>query len=155
MLQVPTFVFSSKISGLGLFARNHIPKGTTIWKYDATVDWRVPLETVAQMSMDQREFFDKYTYQPFRRDEFGNMLCLPFVEVCGDFAMFMNHSDTPNCNDPEPEITVVIRDIQPGEEITCDYRKIESRPMAFLESKHAHGVPLDRLCLHVSGDLVK
>jgi SET domain-containing protein len=34
----------------------------------------------------------------------------------------MNHSEEPNCDDIGSYITLAARDIQPGEELTCDYR---------------------------------
>ena len=47
------------------------------------------------------------------------------VLLSGDHACFINHSDTPNTGAPEcatsPVTTVALRDIQAGEEITCNY----------------------------------
>ncbi len=37
----------------------------------------------------------------------------------------MNHSDEPNCDDPDGPRTVTNRDIEPGEELTCDYRSFD------------------------------
>ena len=45
--------------------------------------------------------------------------------LSGDHACFINHSDTPNTgaavNPALPVTTVALRDIQAGEEITCNY----------------------------------
>ena len=44
--------------------------------------------------------------------------------LCGDDARFFNHSADPNCldlDDGAGGITVAHRDIQRGEELTCDY----------------------------------
>jgi len=43
------------------------------------------------------------------------------MAVCADDARFMNHSENPSCLD-EGETTSAKRDIQAGEELTCDYR---------------------------------
>jgi len=40
-----------------------------------------------------------------------------------DNARFINHSDDPN-TDNTTEFSYALRDIQPGEEITCDYRDV-------------------------------
>ena len=41
MLLVDARVGPSSIQGLGLFAQEFIPKGTTIWEYDAGLDLRL------------------------------------------------------------------------------------------------------------------
>jgi hypothetical protein len=51
--------------------------------------------------------------------------------LCSDDARFFNHSDTPNTESREVHgedevITVAKRDIQPGEELTDDYRTFEA-----------------------------
>ena len=51
--------------------------------------------------------------------------------LCSDDARFFNHSDTPNTESREVDgedevITVAKRDIQPGEELTDDYRMFEA-----------------------------
>ena len=51
--------------------------------------------------------------------------------LCSDDARFFNHSDTPNTESREVAgedevITVAKRDIQPGEELTDDYRTFEA-----------------------------
>jgi SET domain-containing protein len=124
VLLVPTFVHPSDIAGVGLFARYRIPKGTVVWRYNDDVDWHVPVEAYAQMDSRRKEFFDTYACQPYGRE---------YLEVCGDFAMFFNHSSTPNCDDSDERITVALRDIEAGEEMTCDYRLFESRPIPFLD----------------------
>ena len=34
---------------------------------------------------------------------------------------FMNHSTTPNCIDAKNGLCIAIKDIEEGEELTCDY----------------------------------
>ena len=51
--------------------------------------------------------------------------------LCSDDARFFNHSDTPNTESREVDgedevITVAKRDMQPGEELTDDYRTFEA-----------------------------
>lgn len=46
--------------------------------------------------------------------------------LCGDNARFMNHSFEPNCDDDGGEFTTAARDIEAGEELTCDYRRFDA-----------------------------
>jgi SET domain-containing protein len=51
--------------------------------------------------------------------------------LCGDDARFENHSDDPNTMGVYPEgdafgMDIATRDIQEGEEITCDYRSFDA-----------------------------
>ena len=51
--------------------------------------------------------------------------------LCSDDTRFFNHAETPNTESREVDgedevITVAKRDIQPGEELTDDYRTFEA-----------------------------
>jgi len=46
MLQVKTYVKESKIHGNGLFAKEFIPKGTIIWKFDSRLDTKISEESI-------------------------------------------------------------------------------------------------------------
>jgi hypothetical protein len=46
--------------------------------------------------------------------------------LCSDNAKFMNHSDEPNVDSGGVTEDVALRDIQPGEELTCDYRLFDA-----------------------------
>ena len=59
----------------------------------------------------------RYGYQPSEE---------PVYIVCGDNARFMNHSDTPNCDDVD-DLTIALVDIAEGDEITCDYARFDWR----------------------------
>jgi uncharacterized protein len=115
MLLVPTFLAPSPIHGIGLFAAAPIAAGTALWRLDEAFDRAVDeialtrLELVAQLQIQRYVYID-----PTRQ-----------VRVlCGDDARFFNHADDPNCRD-EPgsdgTVTVAIRDIAAGEELTWDY----------------------------------
>lgn len=46
--------------------------------------------------------------------------------LCADDARYMNHSDDPAARgdygaDPVFGVDIAVRDIEPGEELTCDY----------------------------------
>ena len=116
MLLVRTRLDKSPIHGIGLFADQFIPQGTVIWEYYPLIDIKLTQEQIAALPEPCQEQLRRYTY----RDKHSRLYVL-----CGDDARFFNHSETPNCldifNAEEGDLTVAIRDIYPGEELTCDY----------------------------------
>ena len=117
MLLVKTKTRVSEIHGIGLFAAEFIPKGTMTWKFLEGFDLRLPKSILAELSTPAKEQFLKYSYL-----DSGSML----YELCSDDARFFNHSDTPNTGSISDIIDVALRDIQPGEELTCDYRTFDA-----------------------------
>lgn len=113
MLRIKTKVKASQIDGLGLFADQFIPKGTVTWTYEPSIDVSYTDADVASLSPEARAVFDKYSYYDKTRG---------FHIVCGDDDRFINHSAIdPNILTTHGE-DVALRDIYPGEELTCDYR---------------------------------
>lgn len=117
MLLIPTFLAPSAIHGIGLFAAAPIPAGTPVWRLDAGIDLDVDEAALARTSTVAQLQVQRYAYaDPVRR-----------VRVlCADDARFFNHSDEPNCRDaPESDglVTIAVRDIADGEELTWDYRE--------------------------------
>ena len=119
MLLVPTTLKESAIHGIGLFAAEPIKKGTIIWRLDRPIDQFLDDVDLARISEAARQMMFKYSYlDPVLKKRV----------LCGDDARFMNHSESPNCDDRmdgEGGVTVAARDIAAGEELTCDYRKID------------------------------
>jgi len=119
MLQVQTYLDKSPINGIGLYAKNDIPKGTIIWKFTNGLDR--PYTTRSLIGMDELEkaFLEKYCFRYHGK-----------LYLCVDDARFMNHSEYPNCNDVGDDkikgsdigYTMANRNIKAGEELTCDYR---------------------------------
>lgn len=116
MLLVKTKLGMSKISGIGLFADQFIPKGTIIWKYTEGVDLKITDEKLAELEKEYPlEDLKKYLY----RSKSSNLHIL-----CGDDGRFINHAFAPNTLDTSEDdegFTVASKDIAPGEEITSDY----------------------------------
>lgn len=85
------------------------------------MDWRITPEELAFFPQPFRSRLRHYLYQ----EDTG------FYVLCGDNAKFMNHSEEPNCDDPEGEYTITRTLIHAGEEPTCDYRcfELESRDL--------------------------
>ena len=119
MLRVPTYVAPSPIAGMGLFAATRLPAGCVIWEYTEGIDWRIDPTELSLFPEPYQSRIRHYLYQ----EESG------IYVLCGDNGKYMNHSDHPNCDDPEGAHTVTNRLVRPGEELTCDYRNfdLESR----------------------------
>ncbi|MCU1287968.1 MAG: hypothetical protein JWN60_197 [Acidobacteria bacterium] len=116
MLLVKTKLGVSCIEGIGLFAAEFIKKGTILWRYNSLIDLRLTAREIGELDDCCREQIKKYTY----REKDSNLYVL-----CGDDARFFNHSDEPNCLDVcdggENDVTIASRNINQGEELTCNY----------------------------------
>lgn len=122
MLLVKTKIGPSKINGIGLFANQFIPKGTPTWKFQPGFDLKIDKNELANLSEPAKEQFLKYAYLNPKTDKYI---------LCFDDARFFNHSDNPNCIDTEsPDdtegISVVVKDIQEDEELTCNYKEFDA-----------------------------
>jgi len=120
MLLVKTRLDRSSIHGIGLFAAERIRSGTVIWRLDPTLDVELTPEQIAAFAQPARAQVEKYTYLDRVRGVWV---------LCGDDARFFNHSDAPNCQDfPDARggTTVAARDIEEGEELTCDYASFDA-----------------------------
>ena len=113
---IETRVAPSDIHGLGLFAAHAVPRGTPVWKFQPGFDRAfAPAEFAALPPLAQAHtrWFAYLDAADGRR------------VLNGDHACFINHSPTPNTGAPpdaqQPVVTVALRDIAAGEEITCDY----------------------------------
>jgi uncharacterized protein len=122
VLLVKTSVRQSPIHGLGLFAEEHIPAGTTLWRFEPLLDRLIPEGDLTGLPEQVIDFIDIYSeYFP----ELGVLV------LSGDNDRYTNHSDDPNTevvlpNGPHAHVRA-IRDIGAGEEITCDYTVIRCR----------------------------
>lgn len=117
MLRIPTRVGPSAIHGLGLFAVDAVPAGTVVWRLDLELDLVLDEIAVAALPPEARAQVDRYAYpDPVRVARV----------LCADDARFFNHADGANCGDSPtegPDVTVALRDVAAGEELTWDYRE--------------------------------
>lgn len=111
MLIVKTHVQPSPIAGLGLFAAEPISAGQVWWRYDARIDRTFTEEEYNQFPPQTQDWLKTYAYLQ------GTSWIL-----CGDHAMFVNHSETPN-SITMGDTSVALRDIAVGEEIVENYRE--------------------------------
>lgn len=115
MLLVPTVLRPSPIAGVGLFTTARIRAGERIWVFDPAVDWRLSGRELDAFPEPWLSLLRQWCYE-----ETDDVFVL-----CGDNAKFMNHSFEPNCDDGAGPFTITLRDIEAGEELTCDYRSFD------------------------------
>ena len=113
MLCVRTKLKMSLISGIGLFTVERIPKGTVVWIFESNLDILLTKATVKTLSKAAQEQVANYAFL----DKYHQKYML-----CGDDGRFFNHSENYNCDDSKRDITIAVRDIEEGEELTVDYR---------------------------------
>jgi uncharacterized protein len=117
MMTVETVLRPSSIEGLGVFATTFIPAGAVIWRLDQRFDVRFRAAEVPTFPMEMQKFINRYGY-PHMTDP-----SLIVVEL--DHGRFMNHSLTPNTNFTDAEVGFAVADINPGDEITCNYYEFD------------------------------
>lgn len=119
MLLVETKIGPSNISGIGLFANQFISKGTPTWKFKPGFDLKIDKGELANLSEPAKEQVLNYAYLSPNTGKYI---------LCFDDARFFNHSDNPNCVGASPTddgIDIAARDIQAGEELTCNYKEFD------------------------------
>lgn len=121
MLTVKTHIAPSTIHGIGIFADEFIPKGKIVWVFHPHVDLALTEEMILELDPPCREQVRKYSYFDGPSQKFI---------LCGDDARHFNHAEDPNCDDHDTQVahvTVAARDIQEGEELTCNYSVFDAR----------------------------
>ncbi len=113
MIIVPTFLDKSSIHGFGIFSTEFIAKGTKIWEYDPRFDITFSEQEFETLPPSVKKEVEIHCYQP----EPGGPV---FYE--STMGKYMNHSRKPNVDFQSVGVGMATRDIQPGEELTCDYR---------------------------------
>ncbi len=115
MLKVKTRIDKSSHHGIGLFADEFIPSGTITWSYDPGFDPTYTHEEIDSMPLLNKNRFMDFSYIDYKQNKYV---------LCSDDQRFINHSDNPNI-ESTPDADRAIKDIQIGEEMTCDYEKYE------------------------------
>jgi len=100
--------------GLGLFAKEFIEKGSTVWQYIEGVDVRISKENFEKLNEAQKEYVYKYAW--LEEDGCYHSSC--------DLTNFINHSYSPNL-DNTTDVTIALKDIQPGEELFTNYAEFD------------------------------
>jgi len=118
LLLVNARVGPSQVHGLGLIAMEFIPSGTIVWKHCPRFDLALTSEDLQALSPAARQQILHYCDGDLDSETGTYTLSI-------DDARFTNHSDHPNTvSADEGRITIAVRDIAVGEEITWKYHSI-------------------------------
>lgn len=99
--------------GRGLFARTRIPKGTLIDYHCDLCERICGRPNLLEMSFERRHQIMEHTYTTEQGD----------VVLDCSIGRYMNHSCEANVLETEDDFDIAVRDIEAGEEATCDYRQ--------------------------------
>lgn len=102
--------FVDECKGHGVFAQKLIPRGTIVWLHDE-LDQVLTPERVANLPALLRAHVERYAYV----NADGNRV------LCWDHSRYMNHSCEPSTTSIGTLMEIARRDIQAGEELTCEY----------------------------------
>ena len=120
MLLVDTELRPSPIHGLGCFAKSLIKKGEVIWRLTPGFD---VIWTPAQWSALPTWQRVKYLEHAYLDNK------LLFWVYCSDDARFFNHSTSPSVTTMNSLTDAAARDIEAGEELTCNYYSFCAEPL--------------------------
>src|SRR3954451_21115658 len=117
MLMGETELRESAIHGIGVFLTERVRAGQVIWRFDSRIDRVFSDDEVREMPEQLQRFLR--TYSTLHGD-------LKLWVLCGDNGRFFNHSDQPNTRSLGIAFgdDVAAQDIEPGTELTSDYRTI-------------------------------
>lgn len=111
MLIPQTYIASSSIHGIGLFAGEHITAGSVVWQFVPEIDTRLPVGYLKLIPRHKK--IELINHSDITGDH-------KFLVIFGDNARFINHSKDPHLI--FDDITAwALRDIKTGEEITDNY----------------------------------
>ncbi len=106
--------------GLGLFAKEHIPAHSVVWKYIEGIDIKFSIDRLKELNEAQKEYFKKYAWiEKLETDE------TEYVYSNADLTNFINHSNFPNISS-SGSFSVAICDIHIDEEIFINYKSFDT-----------------------------
>ncbi|HVL02272.1 MAG TPA: SET domain-containing protein-lysine N-methyltransferase [Dongiaceae bacterium] len=114
MLLIETEIRQSKIHGLGLFCVGRVSKGTKVWEFHPLFDQVLKEEDVANLPPSMHSFLQLYAYRSVQTNE---------LIVNLDQSRHMNHADNPCLVSDVESNYYAAYDLEPGTELTCDYRE--------------------------------
>src|SRR3954451_8822230 len=117
MLMVETELRESRIHGIGVFLTEPVQAGQLIWRFDSRIDRVFSDREMHEMPERLQRFLR--TYSTLHGD-------LKLWVLCGDNGRHFNHSEQPNTRSLGIAFgdDVAAEDIEPGTELTSDYRTI-------------------------------
>ena len=102
--------FKSPEMGWGVYATAPIPRGTVVWTL-CQLDQRISPTQRAALTPAARASLDVYAYI----DAAGDSI------LCWDHGRFVNHACDPAMLAIGQHHEIAVRDLAPGDELTCDY----------------------------------
>jgi SET domain-containing protein len=113
MMLVRTYIATSAIHGLGVFAAEPIKKNSIVWRFDTELSVVIEPETLNTFPLHIRDWLNHHSF--CHPSEPKNLI----VE-CDD-GRFMNHFDKPNLDMSSILNGIALRDIGIDEELTYNY----------------------------------
>jgi hypothetical protein len=110
---ISTYIATSAIEGVGVFAAEAVRKGAIISRFDADFDRLIPTKDYLAAPPFLKSLLDRYAFPHPKMPE--------YIVYEVDNSRFMNHALDPNTDYSDFAAGIALRDIQPGEELTCDY----------------------------------
>jgi len=89
-----------------------------VWQFDPRLDRAIPEADVLGLPAPAQEYVRMYGYLEIRDGR-------KVYTLCGDHAKHMNHSHAPNLLNVDSNLDTALRDIEAGEELTCDYYEFD------------------------------
>ena len=133
MLLIPVRIGPSAIEGNGILALQALPAGTPVWRFHPGFDRAFSPSEFEALPRIAQEHLRHFAWV---RGDDGHWI------LSGDTACFMNHDSVPNTGIPpgtvDTEVTVTLRAIAAGEELTCDYFAFDARAGDKLRATGAH-----------------
>lgn len=111
MLLIKTTLKQSPIHGIGVFADEFISAGTMIGLWNPIIDVTLERDFVHKLAEPSQTAIRHYAYLDKADGKY---------KLNSDNMRFFNHSSSPNTYQT-CDADYAITDIQPGEELTCDY----------------------------------
>lgn len=110
----------SKIEGVGVFAARDIPSGSPLELFDDEEALFVRISDITDE--EEKKAIEKYGVE----DNGGYFIPKNWHKMC--IGWYLNHSDIPNVHHDNGENYYALRDIKKGEELTIDYKTLDSAP---------------------------
>jgi SET domain-containing protein len=108
----------SKIHGIGCFSDTGIKKGEFVRVWSPEDSRWVPLKKAH--ASPHKKLFQRFGI----RTTGGYWAPIDFLRI--SVGWYMNHSEMPNLQSDDGDVTYyALRDIEPGEEVTIDYRRMD------------------------------
>ena len=115
MLTIAAYLDKSPLHGIGVYSKDFHPAGTKVWERHPLFDIYIDRDEFENLPDYAKAEIEIHMYEP---DPDG-----PFYYETTQ-GKYMNHSREPNIDFSEIGAGYATRDIQPGDELTCDYRQI-------------------------------